>query len=90
MEEHPVEYNYKNLKIITPKRNNEFELPDASYKIADIQAISWKKEHAISPIISPIHIYINRINNILVLKIKDAYKIELQTPKTVKSFAREE
>ena len=33
-----------------------------------------------------IHVYINRINNRLVFKIKDGYKLELQTPKTIKLF----
>ena len=34
----------------------------------------------------PIHIYINRINNILVFKIKDRYKLELQTPNMEKKI----
>ena len=34
----------------------------------------------------PIHAYINRINNRLVLKIEDIYKPELQTPETMKLF----
>ena len=34
----------------------------------------------------PIHININRINDLLVLKIKDRYKLELQTPETTKLF----
>ena len=34
----------------------------------------------------PIHIYINRINNRLVFRIKDEYKLELQTPETMKPF----
>ena len=36
--------------------------------------------------ITPIHIYINRINNRIVFKIKDGYKVQLQTPKTIKLF----
>ena len=36
--------------------------------------------------IAPIHIYINKINNRLVFKIKDGYKLKLQTPKTIKLF----
>ena len=36
--------------------------------------------------IPPIHVYINRINNKLVFKIKDGYKLELQTPETLKLF----
>ena len=35
----------------------------------------------------PIHSYINRINNRLVFKIKDRYKLELQTPETIKLFS---
>ena len=34
----------------------------------------------------PIHVYINRINNRLVFKIKDGYKLKLQTPETMKLF----
>ena len=34
----------------------------------------------------PIHIYINRINNGLVFKIKDGFKLELQTLETMKVF----
>ena len=34
----------------------------------------------------PIHVYINRINNRLVLKIKDVYKLKLQTPETIILF----
>ena len=33
-----------------------------------------------------IHIYINRFNNRLVFKIKDWYKLGLQTPETMKIF----
>ena len=36
--------------------------------------------------IPPIHVYINRINNGLVLNIKDGYKLELKTPETMKLF----
>ena len=34
----------------------------------------------------PIHIYINRINNRLVFKIKDGYKLKLQMPAKLKLF----
>ena len=37
--------------------------------------------------ISPIHVYINRINNGLVFKIQDGYKVELQTSETMQLFA---
>ena len=37
--------------------------------------------------IPPIHVCINRVNNRLVFKIKDEYKLELQTPETMKLFS---
>ena len=62
--------------------NDKFELPDGSYSVPDIQDyIKYiiKKREALTTI-PPIHVYINRINNRLVFKIKDGYKLELQTP----------
>ena len=44
------------------------------------------KKHEILATTSPIHIYINRINNRWVFKIKDGYKLELQMSGTFKSF----
>ena len=76
------------LKIIAPRRNNKFESPDFSYSVTDIQDYIELiiKKHETFPTNPPIHIYINRINNRLVLKIKDGYKLELQTPETMKLF----
>ena len=45
---------------------------------------AWKHETLTA--IPSIHVYINRINNIIVLKIKDGYKIELETPEATKLF----
>ena len=36
--------------------------------------------------IPPVHVYIDRINNWLVFKIKDWYRLELQTPEIIKLF----
>ena len=44
------------------------------------------KKHETLTRIPPIHVYINRINHRLVFKIKDGYKLELQTPETMKLF----
>ena len=44
------------------------------------------KKHEILTIISPINVYINGINNRLVFTIKNGYKLELQTPETMKLF----
>ena len=39
------------------------------------------KKHETLTAIPPIHVYINRINNRLVFKIKDGYKLEWQSLK---------
>ena len=44
------------------------------------------KKHETLTAIPPIHVYNNRIYNRLVFKIKDGYKLELQTPETIKLF----
>ena len=49
-----------------------------------ISSTSQKNEEL--PNNPPIHIYINWINNRLVLKIKDGYKLELQMSESMKSF----
>ena len=46
------------------------------------------KKHATLTAIPPIHVYINQINNRLVFKIKNGYKLELQTPETMKLFIK--
>ena len=53
------------LKIIATTWNDEFELPDGSYSVSDIQDyIEYIiKEHETLTAIPPIHVYINRINN---------------------------
>ena len=44
------------------------------------------KKHKTFTAISPIHVYINRVNHKLVFTIKDEYKLELLTPETMKLF----
>ena len=63
-------------------------MPDGSYSVLDIQDyIEYIiKRHETLPTIPPIHVYINRINNILVFQIKDGYKLEIQWPETMKLF----
>ena len=59
--------------------NDEFELPDGSYSVSDIQDyIEYIiNKHEILTAIPPIHVYIDRINNRLVFKIKDGHMLEL-------------
>ena len=75
-----IKKQYKNnkLKTIAPTRKGEFDLPGGSYSVSYIQDyIKYiKKNISNNP---PVHIYINKINNRLVFKVKDGYKLELQT-----------
>ena len=81
---------YKNdkLKIIAPTWNDEFELLSGSYSALDIQdyiEFIIKIHETLTDNLF-IHIYINRINNRLLCKIKDEYKLKLQTPETIELF----
>ena len=49
------------------------------------QIFKFKKQEPLTAI-PPIHVYINRNNIRLVFKIKDGYKLELQTPEAMKLF----
>ena len=85
-----IRKQYKNnkLKIIGQALNYEFELPHSSYFVPDIQDyIKYAiRKHKTLTAIPPIHVYMNRINNRLVFKTKDGYRLELQTPETMKLF----
>ena len=63
-------------------------MQDGSYSVWDIQHyIEYIiKKHKTLTTIPPIHVCINRINNRLEFKIKDGYKLQLQTPETMKLF----
>ena len=65
-----------------------FELPDSSCSVLDIQGYieNMIKKHETLAINPTIHIYISRINDRLVFKIKCCYKLKLQTPETMKLF----
>ena len=68
--------------------NDEFELPGGSYPVSDIQdyIANIIKIHETLPTNPSIHIYINRINDILVFEVKDGYRLDLQTHETMKLF----
>ena len=76
------QYKNNGLKIIASTWSYQFELPDGSYSVSDIQGYIefFIKKREILTTIPPIHVYVNRINSRLVFKIKDANKLELQTP----------
>ena len=50
----------------------------------------YHKKREILKTISSTHVYINKIDNRLVFKIKDGYKLELQAPETMKIFGSTE
>ena len=67
------QYKNNKLRIIALTWNDEFELADDSYSVADNQDyIEYIiKKHEALTAIPAIHVYINRINNRLVLKMMD-------------------
>ena len=81
-----IRKQYKNskFKIIAATWNDEFELADGSYFVSDIQDyIDYiiKKHETSTFMFTSIE-----INNRLVFKIKDGYRIELQMSETMKLF----
>ena len=79
-------YNNNKFKISAPTWNEEFELPDGSYSISDIQNYFEYilKKHSESVDNPPIRIYVNRNENRIMFKIKSGYYLELLTPETMK------
>ena len=79
-------YNNNKFKISPPTSIDEFDLPDGSYSVSDIQdyfEYIIKKRETIADN-SPVQIYVNGIKNRIVFKIKTGYKLELLSPETMK------
>ena len=85
-------YNNNKFKISAPTWNEEFELPDRSYSISDIQDYFEYilKKHSESVDNPPIRIYVNRIENRITFKIKNGYYLELLTPETTTLLGSDE
>ena len=68
--------------------DDEFELPDGSCSVLDIQYYieCITRKYKILIAIFSIHVNIDIINNRLVFKVKDGYQLELQTPETIILF----
>ena len=79
-------YNNNKFKISAPTWNDEFDLPDGSYSIADIQDYFEFiiKKHETLTENPPVQIYPNKIKNRIVFKVKTGYKLELLSPETMK------
>ena len=83
-----IKKSYKNNKFKTsaPTWNEEFELPDGSYYVSDIQGCFeyiLKKYETVTENPS-IMIYVNKIENKITFKIKTGYYLELLKPETMK------
>ena len=79
-------YNNNKFKICAPTWNYTFDLPDGSYSIVDIQdyfEYIIKKYETLTEN-PPVQIYVNKIKNRIVSKIKTGQKLELLTPETIK------
>ena len=82
-------YNNNEFKISAPTWSDEFELPDRSYLISDIQyyfeyieyILKKHREYVNNPSIKT---YVNKIENRITFKIKNRYYLELLTSETVK------
>ena len=79
-------YNNNKFKISASTWNDEFDFPDGSNSISEIQDyfefIIEKRETLAESCL--IKIYPNKIKNRIVLKIKTGYKIGLLSPETMK------
>ena len=79
-------YNNNKFKISAPTWSEEFELPDGSYSVSDIQDYFEYilKKHSESVDNPSIRIYVNKIENRITFKIKNGYYLELLSPETMK------
>ena len=75
------EYNNNKFEISAPAWNDEFNLPDGSYSISDIQYYFDYiiKKHETIADNPPVQIYVNKIKNRIVFKLKTGYKLEILT-----------
>ena len=79
-------YNNNKFKISAPTWNDEFELPDGSYSVSDIQDYFEYilKKHGEDIDKPSVQIYVNKIENRVTFKIKNWYSHELLTSETMK------
>ena len=72
---HKKSYNDNKFKISAPTWNKEFELPDGSYSISDIQEYFEYilKKHRKKTINPSIRMYTNKTEKIILFRIKTGY-----------------
>ena len=79
-----MEYNNNKFEISAPTWNDTSDLLDGSYSVSDIQdyfeyIIKKHETIADNPLVQ---IYVNKIKNSIVFKIKTGYKLELLSEET--------
>ena len=75
------EYNNNKFKMRAPTWNDDFDLPDGSYSVSDIQdcfEYIIRKHDTIADNL-PVQIYVNKIKSRIVFKITTGYQLELLT-----------
>ena len=79
-------YNNNKCKISAPTWNDEFELSDGSYSVSDIQDYFEYilKKHGENLDKPSIQIYVYKIENRVIFKIKIGCSLEILTPETMK------
>ena len=78
-------YNNNKFKISAPTWNDQFDLPNESYSLSDIQDYFEYiiKKHDTIADNPPVEIYVDEIKNRIVFKIKIGYKLELLIKETM-------
>ena len=79
------EYKNNKFKISAPTWNDAFDSPDGSYFVSNIQDYFEYiiKEHETITDHLPVLIYMNKIKNRIIFKIKSGYKLELLSKETM-------
>ena len=81
-----IKSSYNKVKISAPTWNEKLELPDGSYSVSDVQYyfeyILKKQREDIDKLSG--QLYVNKIENRVTFKIKNAYSLELLTPETMR------
>ena len=79
-------YNNNKFKIPAPMWSDTFDVPDGSYSIAALQNYFEYiiKKHETIADVSPVLIYVSKLNNRFLFKIKSGYKLELLSKETMR------
>ena len=91
MEKHRKVFKNTKFKMGAPTWNEEFELPDGSYSVSDIQEYFEYilKKHTEKTDNPSIRICVNKTENRITFKIKTRYYLEHLTPTTVQLLVKD-